>query len=1139
MPQANSEQKLAIEHNGGVLLEAGAGSGKTFVLVEHVVYLVEKFFEKNALLADDQFKIDLSSYLKKIVVMTFTKKAAGELAIRLKKKFIEMTLACPDEKKRDRWNIAQESLSEMTVTTIHGFCFKLLSRGFFVDVDSELDIISESKARDRVDKLYSQWLDKLLDEDIVKSQQIVLSSFLSNERQLIDSLVDIFSDPGLRLSWKTLQVEELLAADIGKTFREIIKLIGIGDLLKPFDLSPYEEFGDKKWYVFLEEFSAIKLDTLKDKDSYQRYLDFFERHKGVRKPLSKLGLTDIDKQFEDIKELRAFIKDNAEDFFAYFDNVDGVFSTWLNLFKKAFDYIEQNYFRIKGATFGDLEYLVALGLKSVETRSRIREQFNYFIVDEFQDTSFVQFEIIENLIENDFQKLFCVGDVKQAIYGFRGGELGVFQECQDKINQVLTLKNNYRSTPNIINFNNLIFDNLFKKGVGFRGKEGNPIPVIYQNVPEHVSYDHLGKLLKVSVDLQEVVDEDGKKIKRSLSEVNYFECLSIIEIVKKIKCDDPKERIAILYSKLAPTKFLVPLLINNGISFTSQVKVPFGEDPIIGIFQVLLDGKLSANKDKSSYPDLMISAYLKLLGVSAKSSYHLEIEEFYYNVFSLGVVQAFRKLLFSLNISNSNYSNNLSYIEDVCSVAKDDLSEIWILLKSYSSNNYKFEFQFGDDPTSLTIMTAHASKGLEFSTVILGGIHTNGRGMPNTSYFGKLPGSFRWKIQSSQKKPFKSPNYFLEQLYQEHKEFAESKRLFYVAATRAEKSLVWVDFNFQKEDFSYPGNSWFVGVRSWEDDFQKDCQEIFAHISDQSIKLKMSGDLDDKMMASLNNHPPLFHRDSLGINQRDFLVDGTLDPSLGILSELSVTRLASICECPQKFYLMNLCKIDDQDLDYLNSISNHKGVNLDLSDDNFKFIFEDGIVENEIEEQVVFKSSADRGTRLHYLVSKSISKNLITPREVIESDDHKLRDALDWIIKELDVYSSNYDFVSEKSIKFPLFGYMISGIPDLYLIPRDKSDRPCQVWDFKTGVRNEHKEISYWFQLKVYAYAAYLLGYLENDKPIRLVLSYLDQKSLVEQETNLSLLESDLVREWRKLGHFDQVNDSHCQYCQYNKICHL
>ena len=82
----NSEQKLAIESNKGALLSAGAGSGKTFVIIHHILFLLDEIYEN--LDTDLPMEIrekNIARKISEIVVMTFTRKAAGEIKARIKK----------------------------------------------------------------------------------------------------------------------------------------------------------------------------------------------------------------------------------------------------------------------------------------------------------------------------------------------------------------------------------------------------------------------------------------------------------------------------------------------------------------------------------------------------------------------------------------------------------------------------------------------------------------------------------------------------------------------------------------------------------------------------------------------------------------------------------------------------------------------------------------------------------------------------------------------------------------------------------------------------------------------------------------------------------------------------------------------
>ena len=83
MREANSEQKKAIEQLGGGLLTAGAGSGKTFVIIRHLVYFIDQEIIKLKQRPYVDLNAEIREILSSVVLMTFTKKAAGEMRSRL------------------------------------------------------------------------------------------------------------------------------------------------------------------------------------------------------------------------------------------------------------------------------------------------------------------------------------------------------------------------------------------------------------------------------------------------------------------------------------------------------------------------------------------------------------------------------------------------------------------------------------------------------------------------------------------------------------------------------------------------------------------------------------------------------------------------------------------------------------------------------------------------------------------------------------------------------------------------------------------------------------------------------------------------------------------------------------------------
>ncbi|MFN4112277.1 MAG: UvrD-helicase domain-containing protein, partial [Ignavibacteria bacterium] len=146
--------------------------------------------------------------------------------------------------------------------------------------------------------------------------------------------------------------------------------------------------------------------------------------------------------------------------------------TLIDLYKKAKEKFHQ-FKTLEGVLdFDDLLILTDKLLENNQIRNELKNRFIFILVDEFQDTDVIQFNIIKKISENfeSDNNVFVVGDEKQSIYGFRNAQLSVFQNFksylrnrQEKNNDasVVTLSTSYRSSPSIAAFVNLIFSNLW------------------------------------------------------------------------------------------------------------------------------------------------------------------------------------------------------------------------------------------------------------------------------------------------------------------------------------------------------------------------------------------------------------------------------------------------------------------------------------------------------------------------------------------------------------------------------------------------------------------------------------------------------------------------------------------------------
>ncbi|MGK0367096.1 MAG: ATP-dependent helicase/nuclease subunit A, partial [Thermoproteota archaeon] len=916
-------------------------------------------------------------------------------------------------------------------------------------------------------------------------------------------------------------VDSLGTQDIGSIFLQTIKYEGWLELLtEPPHPAAYTEDASKPWCKFLEEYNKLNTN-LETYDDLKNYYDFlFSIKRMPSKPKAETGHVEVIEFFTKMSKLKAYLKKNFEHYQAFNDNLDTVVKPWLTIFKELFNYIEYRYLETPGVTFSDLEYYILLGVQNKKVAAKVLENYNYFIIDEFQDTSFVQFEIMERIIGYDYSKLFCVGDIKQAIYGFKGGEIKVFKNCMENIPKVLELSNNYRSYPNIINFNNDVFDFVFNLGLKYEGLDHDPVDVIYQKVPDGITYPAEGLLKKIECNIKFEGDEEYKF---SADELNAVEMNMIYKSVvgtlssKKHK----EEKIAILFKSLKPSISLIKKFIEGDVKFTAQMKISYSEDPILGIFKNLIERPFDTNASDNTFVEFIISAYLEILNINSENLEN-HIKDFYKDLYLIGFYNSFEKFLYNLGISNSNFSNNLSKIESICNVAAN-IDEISSLLEDGKEDQYSMEFQNGKG--LVTIMTAHASKGLEFDNVYLAGMYTNGFSLPLKETIGKLPGSFKWYLDGQSKDVFKTPWYFYEAAFTKQKDFSEAKRLFYVACSRAKKNLFWVDLQFDNVKPYKQANSWIYAFKKWESSFLERSDDLHKSISQTISKYEITVEEEQEEKGL---EPLLFHKDNLGLVEKI-----STGGNLSVISELSVTKLASLASCPRKFYLKNIYKIEDDDLDNCKDLFSKE-----LSEDSIVIEEKESEIEYESINQelaesstIIGSSSSSRGTEIHAALEWAIKHNFILPLEEYNKKDTA---ALNWVLDLLKSMKDDFDFFSEEQIKFSFFGHMISGTPDLVLLGENSNE----IWDFKTGRRNDVSEAPYWLQLKTYAYAMYVLGHVKKDISIKLALSYLDEKDQVTQMIGYQELTNELSDLWAKTSKPDQINKDHCEHCQYIGVCH-
>ena len=1065
MRKPNQEQKVAIDSHGGVL-SAGAGSGKTFVLIEHtlqkLIELAEVSFNQHSHNWQDHFVIESS----KIALMTFTKKAAAEMKQRLESRIKNAEL--PHFLSNE---ILTEASYGVFVGTIHSFLLKLIRDGVVDGVES-VEITSSRN--------FEKDVDEFVDESLLKIQKKIssrtFSSLLSNLDQIKISFKQIFNDAELRVFWESFDPSGVT----DNFWRQFYQLCEIAELLEiDIPLKDFPSDSSKTWYIALEKFKLVQ-DRFPKSNFHDHLIDlshFFDDVKRITPPRKS--------EYEKIIHIISLIRDLRTSFKAARYHLECASSNpeemneFYKVLKNIFELIDQRIKFKNKLTFSSLEYIISKA-------SFDMAPLKYLMVDEFQDTSWAQHEIIGSLVQGGWSNIFCVGDKKQAIYRFRGGEIDVFDKTIELSQKNYHLISNYRSQKNIVNFNNGFFSKIFPLGIGFKRENDKAVKMEIQDSLNE-SRDIQGE---VSL-LQCSVDQSDKKYLNQ--DIEILEAQLIYLQIKTLKEKDQND-VAILYSRLAPSYHLIKILLKNNYSLVTQAKMPIFEQPVIGIIITVIENALDFYPHEG-IAQAKIQEIVQLLGLSTR--YLVSKQRVINNAKYFGCAFALVNEINLLGLTITDRSNTINLIEEISESASGSLENVWVQFKGMAKEKLSLEFRnIQKQEMIVQIMTVHSSKGLEFDNVILGGIHTNGAKGRDEGLLRKWPGSFKWMPNLNAKKLAQSPNYILESLESKRLDYNEQKRLLYVACTRAISSLYFpfiVD-QLSNEIICSNKNSWVRALDLFRD-----------HISQKEVAINIERYTNNRKL-------PFFHIDHLGIINRnvDYL-------KYHLTVDHSVTALSDLFSCPRKYYLASICKYDDELMDFLHDVYSN-----DLPDQYKKFIPKN-IDKNS-------RSNKDRGNEFHRHIENYIKRGL--DQSSVEQNNISV---LKFCFDELDKVSKENKLLSEYGIKFKFNGQFINGICDLVILG-DGNDI-AEVWDFKTGLIEELNKEKYHAQLSLYAVG--ILELFPELKSIKLKLIYLDEQKIVE----------DIFRREDIPGFADKVaqkiktpwmkNESNCQICEYQKICQV
>jgi ATP-dependent exoDNAse (exonuclease V) beta subunit len=398
----NEQQQAAVEARGEVFVSAGAGTGKTTVLVERFVRSV----------CDEGLDVE------SVLVITYTRKAAGELRSRIRAAL----------RSRGRADLAR-SLDGAWISTIHGFCSRLLrAHPFAVGIDPRFRELDEEHGAVLRGEAFERALAGFLAERDSERLRLLATYGANGLRRMLTSVYET-----LRSAGRDLQLQLGEHAGVPERLEELHAearaLLAAGGATEKNVAAANAALA----------LTTTNPEQLLDLAGLRAHGDRAAAFEGARKRLEQAAVDELavrDKEL--LQEL-------------------------LDLFAAEYAAAKQ---RESALDFEDLQlYARELLRTSPEVREREQLRFRSIMVDEFQDTNRLQTEIIDLLREGPgAAEVFFVGDEFQSIYGFRHADVAVFRDRREASPQRLPLTRNYRSRPEVLAAVNYVFGEAFGDG---------------------------------------------------------------------------------------------------------------------------------------------------------------------------------------------------------------------------------------------------------------------------------------------------------------------------------------------------------------------------------------------------------------------------------------------------------------------------------------------------------------------------------------------------------------------------------------------------------------------------------------------------------------------------------------------------
>ena len=456
LPRSDEDARRSIREDldATLVVEAAAGTGKTTELVRRIVRV----------LATGRAAVN------RLVAVTFTEKAAGELKLRLRQELETARARAADDVVRRRLEDALRNLEDAHISTIHGFCADLLrERPVEARIDPLFSVLTDPQAQRLFDEAFHAWFQQVLEE----MPEGVRRSLRRPARAGggMDADEDGPVERLRRAGWALAEWRDFPAAWVRPDYSRAADIEATSDAVHAF-AATRARASSQRDVLFTGTAAAARASeelrlaaSTSDADGAEAVLVELGRDRDFRRPRKGTGV--LYGQGAPRADVYAAHQALVERLDAFRANADADLAALLREeLRGAID----GYRTLKQRQ-GALDFLdLLLRARDLvrdcdDARRDFQQRFACLFVDEFQDTDPLQAEILlllaaDDPLERDWSrvcpspgKLFIVGDPKQSIYRFRRADVSVYNEVCDQLERTgarkAYLTRSFRSVPNI------------------------------------------------------------------------------------------------------------------------------------------------------------------------------------------------------------------------------------------------------------------------------------------------------------------------------------------------------------------------------------------------------------------------------------------------------------------------------------------------------------------------------------------------------------------------------------------------------------------------------------------------------------------------------------------------------------------